>query len=130
MLDCLQIINSKANLLVLIRLKNDHLLGGFSYEPFCEKIHKCGTGCIFTITNEKRYTLKNKPEASILKYGTYFFTFGNSEIVIKPKGIVTSLIGTAQTYFDTGEDRVEKFFGEAVRETNYHIIEFHQLFFD
>ena len=67
------------------------------------------------MTNKKKYSLKKKNEACILKYGIYFFTFGNGEIVIKPKGVITSLIGTAQAYFDTGEDKLEKFFGVSAR---------------
>ena len=74
--------------------------------------------------------MKKKPEATILKHSTYFLTFGNSEVVVKPMGTVTSIFGTAQTYFDNGEDRVDKLFGENSREVKYEEVEVHQLFFD
>ena len=32
---------------------------------------------------------------------------------------MTSLFGTAQSYFDNGEDKVDKLFGESTKETKY-----------
>ena len=65
-----------------------------------------------------------------MKYTPFYFTFGNDEIVIKKNGVVTSLFGRAQAYFDAKGDKSQVLFGENAREMKYEQLEFHELIFD
>lgn len=86
-------------------MSNGTCIAGFSEEPLSNQIRKQGVGCILSLNKKKKYKLKPRPDASILKYSPYFFSFGNDEIVVKGEGIVTSLFGTSQNYFDPSGDK-------------------------
>ena len=60
----------------------------------------------------------------------YFLTFGNGDLAVKHRGVVASNFGRAESYFDNGEDKVDKLFGEVAKDAKYEEIEVHQLFFD
>ena len=96
----------RPNLLMFLKMSNDTIICGFSQEPYSQNIKKHGLGFIMSLTKLKKYVLKKRADASILRYGPYFFTFGNDEIVVKGKKVVTSIFGTAQSYFDSDGDRV------------------------
>lgn len=93
-------------------MSNGICIAGFSEEPMSDHIRKQGVGCILSLTKKKKYKLKPRPDASILKYSPYYFSFGNDEILIKGEGVLTSLFGTSQNYFDTMGENAKDIFGE------------------
>jgi hypothetical protein len=70
-------------MMVLIKLVNGVVLGGFSEFPFEQQPQKPGKGFIFSLTAEKTFKMKNQPRVPIFTPDTYFLIIGSSELRIK-----------------------------------------------
>jgi len=70
-------------MLILIKLMNGVVLGGFSAFPFEDQPKRPGKGLIFSLTAEKTFKMKKDPRVGVYTPDTFFLIFGSSELRLK-----------------------------------------------
>ena len=128
-------IDNKTDLLLVLKLVNGSILGGYSYEEV-NILRVPGKGFIYSLTNQfiLNVTNKNSRQAKVITPDDLNLIFGNSELRIKVNGeIVFSNLGVLNAYFNDKEKgvKVGEFLGEGegVREAKLETYEFYQLSF-
>lgn len=116
-------------MLVLITLKNNHLIGAFSENPFSKTKSARGKGYMMSITNKRIYDIKPKFEGKVAKYDDFMFSLGNNELLIKSNCTYSAIFAKQFCYFETGNDSINDFLGQEQDEGEYNSIEFHQVLF-
>lgn len=102
------------NILLLIELQNDKILGAFTHEAFSPQIEHASSkniGFIFDVTNRKAF-INNAGENSIV-YNRDCLCWGLNEIMIKveePEILYTNFCRKHNTYWD-GKYTIEDFIG-------------------
>ncbi len=104
-------IDRKSNLLLVIKLVNGYVIGGFSeYAIEKGRIEKPGSGFIFNCNIKKSYNVRSDARLPVVSYDDYFCLFGNAEIRLKSQEAkVFSNFGIAASTFDNGRDTRTKF---------------------
>jgi hypothetical protein len=75
--------HEKENLLFLMTLKNGFQIGGFSENAISKTNQEKGKGFLMSVTNKRIYNIKPKFEGKVARYDSYYFVFGNSELIAK-----------------------------------------------
>jgi hypothetical protein len=78
--------DNKSNLLVMVKLLNGTIIGGFTVNPFMpERVPSSnkGKGFLFTLTAEKSFPMRADPKQSTTTYDHFFFILGNAEIRLR-----------------------------------------------
>ena len=111
-------IDNKQNLLLIVRLANDVVIGGFSAQPLC-KGFMGKNGFLFSLTNNKKYILKGN--SNCLIYDDYHLIFGNSQIRIRnSSNCFYSNFGISTSNFDHGYDTISDFLCGSYQKTLSH----------
>ncbi len=94
-------IDRKSNLLLVIKLVNGYVIGGFSeYAIEKGRIEKPGSGFIFNCNIKKSYNVRSDARLPVVSYDDYFCLFGNAEIRLKSQEAkVFSNFGIAASTF-------------------------------
>jgi hypothetical protein len=74
-------IDEHPNFCIIIRLKNERIIAGFSVSPLSEKKTATQGGIICSLTEKKTYKLHEGKRS--VTYDKYFLIFGNSELRLK-----------------------------------------------
>jgi hypothetical protein len=82
--------------------------------PFNDKKIEVGQGAIISMTNRRAFP--TKPGQRAISYDRVFLRFGNSEIQIRDNEI-TSNLGTAGGYYQSGSERADILFGRVEKST-------------
>lgn len=109
------------NLLILIRMKNTKLVGGFSVEEYSKdpiRPTQQGNGCLLSISDKTRYNLK-KDAKNILNYGTFALSIGNNDVKIFQDGEVSSIFGKLHGSFDSKGKKAADLIGASEGEKYY-----------
>lgn len=128
-----QVLGHK-NLLILVKMKNTKLLGGFSVEEYTNEPNRSsqqGNGCLFSISDTVRYNLK-KEAKNILNYGTFALSIGNNDVKIFQDGEVSSIFGKLHGSFDSKGKKAVDLIGTPDGGEKYYcdLAEFHQIIFE
>jgi hypothetical protein len=128
-------VDERENVLVLVKLLNGSVLGGFSVKEYRTGIMNLKEwpwfGTLFSLTNKRYFYLKNEPKAKVLTYDQYYIIFGNSEIRMKnDKNECYTNFATGNAYFESENMKQDILLNEgAARETLFETYEIHQVFF-
>ena len=74
---------------------------------------------MMSVTNMKSYHIKNNCLGKVVKNDTYYFIFGNGELVIKPKENdlrYEVLFGGQYLFFNTAGKKLPNFVGDDKQE--------------
>lgn len=96
--------DSKNNLVIMVKLTNGVIIGGFTVTPFLsERVPSTnkGKGFLFSLTTEKTFQMRSEPKQSITTYDHFFLILGNAEIRLRAgEKKVFSNFGIATSTFD------------------------------
>lgn len=104
-------VDGKDNFIVLVKLINNVVLGGFSAQPL-EKGRSSYQGFLFNLTRQKTFQIRKTTKSSVLPYDDFYFIFGNSEMRIKPTEMkLFSNFGVNNSTFDNAGMLRQDFLG-------------------
>lgn len=72
-------MDGKPNIMVVIKISNGTIIGGFSAYPLDPvNVQKPGQGFIFNLNREKFYKIRADPRMPVISYDNYYFILGNA----------------------------------------------------
>ena len=93
-------IDNFPHLVLLLKLENGWVCGGYSEGPFIPKTTSDKDGLIFSVSAREFFKLKNKNKRAIT-YDDFFVIFGNSELRVKTQeGKLFSNFGINAGYYE------------------------------
>jgi hypothetical protein len=123
-------IVEKKNLLLLLRLENGNVIGGFSEQPLSQTKFNSGKGFIMSATNMKKFSILREREGQVIPFYNNKFIFGNDELIVYFYNMTYSVIfDTTACYFETRHQKIEDFLGSKEEKGKFASLEFHQVLF-
>lgn len=119
-------IDGKMNLLVVVKLANGLIVGGYSGSPIEKDTNNtsCNKGFLFSFENLTTYLPKADNQHPVATYDDYFLVIGNSEIRIRAhEKKIYSNFGANNGIFNTGGKKVKDFLGVPTAETELETYE-------
>lgn len=66
------------NVMLLVKLKNGTMVGGFTVFPFVVEVERPGKGFIFSLSAEKSFKMKKQPKVAVTTNDPFFLIIGSS----------------------------------------------------
>ena len=93
-------VDNHPNLMLLLKLENGWICGGYSESSFYPKMISDKDGIIFSVSAQECFQLKTQNKRAIT-YDDFFIIFGNSELRVKTQeGKLFSNFGINAAYYD------------------------------
>lgn len=74
---------------------------------------------MMSVTNKRIYDIKARHEGKVAKYDDFMFVFGNNELLIKNNLTFNAIFAKQFCYFETGDDTIKDFLGQASDEGTF-----------
>jgi hypothetical protein len=126
--DCLNRIHEKSNLLLLIKLENGNVIGGFSEQPLSQTKFNTGKGFMMSVTNMVKFDILKQKEGRVIPFNNNKFAMGNEELIIYFHNMTYSVIfNTVSCFFETRNKDIVTFLGTEEEKGKFTSVEFHQM---
>lgn len=66
------------NIMLLVKLVNGTIIGGFTVFPFEKEVQRPGKGFIFSLTAERIFKMKREPRVAVTSNDPFFLIIGSS----------------------------------------------------
>lgn len=119
-------IDGKFNLLVVVKLVNGLIVGGYSHSPIQKERADVSSqkGFLFSLDNLRIYSPKADNQYPVVSYDDYFLIIGNSELRIRVnEKKIYSHFGVSNGIFNTDGRKVIDFLGVQAVETELETYE-------
>ena len=123
-------IDKKENLLVVVKLSNGSIVGGFTNTTLETGVSSSnGKGFCFNLNHERVFKPRNGTSQNVTTYDSFYFILGNAGIRLRTgEKKIFSNFGIARSYFDNLDFPRTDFLGVTKAENNELDIESYEFY--